>query len=364
VVKLNIGFFTDTYRPQVNGVTFTVALWKKELEKLGHNVFIYYPSSSYEPGANEIPYPSMPSVGYPGYRLSFPLRLDKSMKELDVIHNHGIAGMAIASLRASKAYGKPKMMTHHTPADHYMNYFFKNKALRNAAAKAYLLWESALCNRFQTVTTATQEMASKLSENKIKNIELLSNGVDLEVFTPEDPGIFRQEQDITTERVIGFCGRLGFEKHLEELIGVADVFDGTILIAGAGPAEKHYRMLAEGKDNIRFLGFIGRRRLRYFYSALDAFVFPSTAETQGLVALEANACGTPVVGVPELALKTTIKDGVNGYHYTFQDKKDLLEKIRSAMENKAGLSAGCRSQAAANSSENTARQLSRLYSLL
>ena len=58
---MKIGFFTDTYFPQINGVTYTISLWKKELEKLGHEVFVYYPDDeSYTPARNEVPLPSFP----------------------------------------------------------------------------------------------------------------------------------------------------------------------------------------------------------------------------------------------------------------------------------------------------------------
>ncbi|MFC7173338.1 glycosyltransferase [Haloplanus litoreus] len=60
-----------------------------------------------------------------------------------------------------------------------------------------------------------------------------------------------------------------------------------------------------------------------FYSALDAFVFPSPIETQGLVALEANACGTPVVGANDGALADTVVEGETGYHFETGDVKSL-----------------------------------------
>jgi len=62
-----------------------------------------------------------------------------------------------------------------------------------------------------------------------------------------------KKNGIKDGRKIGFCGRFGYEKHLEDLIGIADKFDGQILLAGKGPAEEYYRKLASGCRNVKFL---------------------------------------------------------------------------------------------------------------
>ncbi len=83
--------------------------------------------------------------------------------------------------------------------------------------------------------------------------------------------------------------------------------------------------------DVRFLGFLERDELAAFYSALDVFAFPSPVETQGLVALEANACGTPVVGANAGALSNTIVAGETGYHFESGD----IEGIRARNSSRA-----------------------------
>ena len=358
---MNIGFFTDTYFPQVNGVTFTLKAWKERLEKRGHQVYIYYPAGEYKPGERETPFKSIEFKAYRGYRIAMPLRIAKHTGHLDIIHEHGLYGMAISGWLAAKLNGKPKMLTFHTPGDEYVSYLTGNRPLGRILAGTYLLWERILLNSFDHVTTASPVVKERLAANGIKDAEVLSNGIELELFHRTDTKEFRRRHDIKSKRTIGFCGRLGYEKHLEDLINAADSFDGTVLIAGSGPAEEHYRKLAEGKGNVRFLGFISHDTLREFYSALDVFIFPSFAETQGLVALEAMACGTPVVGVPVLALKTTIRDGDTGYHYTPGNTEELLKRIDDCYRNTDKLRKNALKEAEANSMEKTVNRLEEIY---
>ena len=84
-------------------------------------------------------------------------------------------------------------------------------------------------------------------------------------------------------------------------------------------------------------------------------------ETPGLVALEANACGTPVVAVDAGALSNTVEDGVNGYHYTHGDVDGCRDAIRRVLDERASLSASCLDRRDAVSVEHAVEQLSSLY---
>ncbi len=358
---MKIGFFTDTYFPQVNGVTFTLQAWCRELERRGHEVSIYYPSGDYAPGVREHPFRSVGLWFYPEYRVTLPLRVPKDTSHLDVVHQHGVYGMAFAGLRASWAHKTPRVLTFHTPGDEYLGYLPGNRILGGVYRSAYLLWERRMFNAYGHVTTASPVIRDRLIGNGVRDVEVLSNGIDLKLFGRVGAEEFRRRHGISTERVIGFCGRLGYEKHVEDLIGAADSFDGTVLIAGAGPAEEYYKRIAEGKRNVRFLGFLPRETLREFYSALDVFVFPSFCETQGLVALESMACGTPVVAVPVLALKSTVEDGVTGYHYRPKDVGGLLSRVGECYGNMGRLRTGCLKEAARNSVEATVDRLEEMY---
>jgi len=72
---MHIGFFTDSYFPGIDGVTYTIKSWRERLEARGHEVSIIYPDSSHEPGPNEYPVPSLPNPLYTPYRLPIGRRL-------------------------------------------------------------------------------------------------------------------------------------------------------------------------------------------------------------------------------------------------------------------------------------------------
>ena len=75
--------------------------------------------------------------------------------------------------------------------------------------------------------------------------------------------------------------------------------------------------------------------------ALDVFAFPSPVETQGLVALESIACGTPVVAVDDGALSETVTDGETGYHYEPGDVDGFAAAIRRALDRQSRLGERC-----------------------
>jgi len=361
MVMVKVGIFTDTYYPQVNGVTYTVRNWVDKLVERGHEVRLFYPSGDYKPRPNEFPSRSLEFKFYRGYRMGLGLDVMKHAKGLDVVHIHGLFNMAVTGYVVARMQHIPRVLTFHTPVDEYISYITKNKAAQGVLRGMYEVWQRRLFNSCRVVTVPTGVIKERLEHMGVRNVTVLSNGLDVGFFRRVDYAAFRKKYNVPDGRVIGFCGRFGYEKHLEDLISLADGFDGTILIAGSGPAEEYYRKMCSGKKNIVFLGFLSREELLAFYSNLDVFVFPSVAETQGLVALESMACGVPVVGANALALRETIVDGVNGYHYTQGNLAELREKLAMAYENKAKLGRGCLDFARIHSVDHTVDGLIKIY---
>ncbi len=339
---MKIGFFTDTYFPQINGVTYTIDSWKKELEKLGHEVYVYYPSAQgYYPRKREHEFSSIGFPLYKGYRIAFPLGITKKCSNLDIVHIQGTFTMAAAAWHASKKLRIPKIFTYHTPLEMYSFYFGKNIFSQNLV-KLYSYWEKRLMNACDFITVDSNTIKRNLEKRGFENIETIPSGVDVKFLKPQKKEIFRKKHNISSKKVIGYCGRIGLEKNLDDLIKIAPFFDGEILIVGNGPAVDYYKNLARKFRNVKFLDFLKREELPYFYSALDIFVHPSKVETFGIVALESMACGTPVVGANALALKETIQNNKTGYLYESKNIPELLEKIQKAYKNRARLQKKCR----------------------
>ena len=87
------------------------------------------------------------------------------------------------------------------------------------------------------------------------------------------------------------------------------------------------------QDKFRFIGAVDHAELPKYYAACDAFCIPSTFETQGVVSVEAMACGKPVIGADYLALRELIKNGRNGEKFIPEDSRDCASKIRKVIYN-------------------------------
>jgi 1,2-diacylglycerol 3-alpha-glucosyltransferase len=362
---MKIGFFTDTYFPQINGVCYVISHWKEELERQGHEVFVYYPhDKEYEPKKNEVPIKSISFLFYQGYRLGMPLpHMQKVEKDLDIVHIHGFATMAALGLAVSHKRKIPSILTYHTPADIYIHYISSNPYVIESLQSLYKFYERELLDRCKIITAPSKvivDYIKKRAGKKLVHPIVLSNGVDTNFFKEVDSSKFKKDYNIPSGTVIGFAGRHSKEKHVEELIAIADSFKGTILIAGKGPASEELRKISSKYKNVMFLGFLPRERLPEFYSSLDAFVFPSQGETQGLVALEANACRRPVVAADSMALSETVKDRINGYKYKPGDIRDLKTKLKKVLAEKE-LRTSAKKEAEQHSLENVIDSLLKLY---
>jgi glycosyltransferase involved in cell wall biosynthesis len=361
---MKIGIFTDSYFPQINGVTYTLSLWKRELEKLGHEVYVYYPNDKgHTPGKNEVPLRSIPFIFYKGYDVGLPSR-SKVRDDLDIIHIQSPASVGLFGFFVAKKRDIPCIMTYHTPPDKYLKEILpmSNEMVRESLKVAYYRYEEELLKGCNMITAASEIIIDILKERLGKNLSkaaYFSNGIDPGFFKEASGEKFKKDYKVPEGKVLGFAGRHTEGKHVEDLINLADSFDGAIVISGEGPSTKKYKKLAKGKKNVMFIGFMDRDRMCEFYSAIDILVLPSTAETEGLVVLEANACGTPAVGADAMALKTTIRDGLNGYHYKPGDIKDLLDTIDKTYKDMDKLDP--KKMAEEKSVEKTAKKLVNIY---
>lgn len=328
---MRVAHFTDTYLPQINGVTYTLKNWKTAMEERGHTVDIVYPESTHTPEPGEYPVPSLPFQPVEGYKIGLGCAGDITGRvgDMDLVHAHGPFTMGVLARRVARMQGVPLVATYHTPVQHYFDYLARTAPLQICMDSLYTAWERHFYRRCDAVLAPSPVAARELKKRVGVDVETLSNGVDTTFFSPTDG--FREQYGLDGA-VAGFCGRLGYEKQLEDLIALASRFDGTIVVAGDGFAKEEYLPRFE-QAGIRYLGRLDREEMPGFYTALDVFVLPSIVETEGVAVLEANACGTPVVGADRMALRTTIRPGRNGERYTPGDIDALHEHVRMVIGN-------------------------------
>ena len=271
--------------------------------------------------------------------------LPEDVRDTDLVHVHGPFTMGMAGAALAQREDVPLVVNYHTPTDEYVKYITSNDAMARQLKRVNNWWEKKYLRRADVIVTPSEEAKDWLYEKGIaqEKVTALQNGIDVDFFSPTDSSDFEDEWELSGP-VIGYCGRHGYEKCLDDVVAAAARMpDVDVVLVGDGPARSDLIAQAEelGADNVRFPGFIERERLPEFYSALDAFVFPSDSETEGIVAMEATACGTPVVGADARGLKNTVKHGVNGYRYPAGDLDALASAVDRALDRREELSQNC-----------------------
>ncbi|RLM59576.1 glycosyltransferase family 4 protein [Halobellus sp. Atlit-31R] len=360
----SVAAFTDTYLPTVNGVSYTIQTWRDRWRDRGGTMDVVYPGSdAYDPDDGEYPVGSLPFPMYEGFRVGTP-RVPGAVEDVDVVHAHTPFAVGLGGVRLARREELPLVTSYHTPTAEYADYLTSRPRVERGIERIAERYERWFLSQADAVVCPSEDARERAVGNVAVDTPavVLSNGVDVEFFAPTDAAAFRERYGLPSGPLVGYTGRHGYEKNLAEFLRAAAGVDATVVVGGDGPARDDLETLAGELDlDARFLGFLPREELPAFYSALDAFVFPSPVETQGLVALEANACGTPVVAVDAGALSNTVDDGVTGYHYTHGDVDGCRDAIRRVLDDRASLAESCLARREQLSVEHAVERLSSLY---
>jgi glycosyltransferase involved in cell wall biosynthesis len=358
-----VAAFTDTYLPTVNGVTYTVKTWREQWARRGSEMAVVYPKSEHTATDGEYPVSSLPFPFYEGFRVAAP-RIPSAVESADVVHAHTPFSLGLAAKRFARRNDCPLVASYHTPTSEYAEYLSINGSIERLVRGSATRYERWFLNRADVVVTPSERTADHLrSDVGVEStVEVLANGVDTDFFAPTDTTAFRERHDLPEGPLVGYTGRHGYEKCLEDIVAAAEGLDVTLVFGGDGPAREDLEAAAAEADvDARFLGFLDREELPELYAALDVFAFPSPVETQGLVALEANACGTPVVGVDAGALRDTVVDGVTGFRYPEGDTEAFRENIRQALAEYDELRENCLARRERTSVEHSVDRLAEIY---
>lgn len=317
---MKIGFFTDSYFPGIDGVTYTIDAWRERLEERGHEVHVIYPANpDYKPDEYEHPVNSIPNLFYGPYRLPLYRRLS-TLPDLDVVHCHGPASTGWMGRRYARKKDVPAIYTHHTPVEDYLIRGLKSEFIAEQAGKLWVLYENRFLEGFDTITASTSRIRRDVEPEK------LPVGIEMEFFSPKSENMFPDKE----RPVIGYSGRMSKKKNIDEILKLArEMKEAQFVLVGEGPARAGWEKKAP--ENVEFIDFLDREELPVFYSSIDVFVTASTCDTLGLSTLEANACGTPVAATDLQPFNRTIKKE-NGERFTYQDIEDMERAVRNCLE--------------------------------
>lgn len=258
----------------------------------------------------------------------------------DLVHSHywlsGLVGHRIA-----RWWRIPHVVLFHTLG------LLKNRALEAPVEPETRVWtEKALCGQCERVIATTEVEGRELAElydAPSRKIRVIPCGVDLMRFKPQDKQKARGSLGLTRdEAIVLYVGRFDPIKGISELLGAMAMMQTDrpvklILVGGDGDSAAEARAVRALTDRLDlgdravFVGRVAHKHLPAYYGAADVLAVPSHYESFGLVALEALACGTPVVAPSVGVMSMLLADGCCGALVKARDPKSLADGLRGVL---------------------------------
>ncbi len=379
---LRVVYCTDTYPPQVNGVSIVTALSVTGLRARGWECAVVaprYPAQRVQLASPEsgfgvpdelVPVPSVAFPPYPDIRLAAPdyqIVADTIARfRPDLVHCQTEFMLGRLGQIAARHAGIPFVSSYHTDFSRYaVAYGFP--WLRPSVSR----YIARFHRRSRRTYTPSVPARQDLVDMGVPRVEVWGRGVDVNVFHPRRRSIpLRSAYSIDGKFVFLHVGRLAAEKGVRRIL---EAFGAArellpagamhLVIAGTGPEERALRTSAP--PDVTFLGVLDREKmLPQLYASADAFLFSSVTETLGLVILEAMACGLPVIATPAGGVADHLRDGYNGLAYSEGSTDVMAREMVSLVLNPEllrRLSAGARRTAEALSWDNELDRLDVSY---
>jgi glycosyltransferase involved in cell wall biosynthesis len=316
---LKIALFTETFLPKVDGIVTRLTKTVRHLVEAGDEVLIFCPEGAPEQymGARVVGVPAMPLPLYPELKLALPRpAVAEALDQFgpDLVHVINPAVLGLGGIWLAKTKGYPLVASYHTHLPKYLEHY-------GMGLLEPLLWEllKAAHNQAQLNLCTSTAMVAELSDKGILHTALWQRGVDTEMFRPELRSSASRERLLgghsDTGKLLLYIGRLSAEKQIERIKPVLEALpDARLALVGDGPHRSRLEEIFSGLP-VTFVGYLAGEELAAAYASGDAFVFPSSTETLGLVLLESMAAGCPVVGANRGGIPDIVTDGVNGCLY-------------------------------------------------
>ncbi len=324
---MRIGIFTNNYLPNPYGVTRSIETFRRELEKQGHEVFIFAPHwKGYKDNSPRVfRYPSIDIE----IKFRFPLAVPYSWKinkiiknlNLDVIHAQHPNLLGSVAMKWARRKGIPLFFTWHTLYDQYTNFVPFIPAKISAG---YIISKAVnFANLADVVIVPTDSIIPIIRKWGVtnKNIVPIATGVLEEEFENASRNKIREKYNIKNdEKVLLMVSRLTAEKNVEfifrSLKNILRENKVKFLVAGDGYLRQDLEKFCQ-KENISekviFCGEVKREEIKNYYAGADIFVYGSKSETQGMIITEAMYMGLPIVAVSATGINSLVLNNGNGF---------------------------------------------------
>ncbi len=366
---MKIALFTETFLPKVDGIVTRLTKTVTHLVDAGDEVLLFCPEGAPDTfmGARVIGVPALPLPLYPELKLALPRPLVAEALDAfkpDLVHVVNPAVLGLGGIWLARTRGVPLVASYHTHLPKYLEHY-------GMGMFEPLLWEllKAAHNQAALNLCTSTAMVEELSQHGIQHTALWQRGVDTDQFRPEWRNQTMRSK-LTgvhgdSDSLLLYVGRLSAEKQIERIRPVLDALpQARLALVGDGPHRQQLEKVFAGSATT-FVGYLGGEDLASAYASADAFLFPSSTETLGLVLLEAMAAGCPVVGANRGGIPDIVTDGVNGCLYDPDSPASLTaatERLLASTERRQALRLAARAEAERWGWAGATQQLRRFYS--
>lgn len=338
---MRVALFTETFLPSRDGIVTRLTHTIEVLSQRGDDVLIVAPRIRGLPenyrGMPVLSLPSMPFPLYRGFYLGSPV-LSKSARialrrfQPEVVHIVNPFVIGLAGLRYACHHRIPLVASYHTNIPEYTRRYGFSWAER--PTRWYL---RQIHNKAQLNLCTSHSVQVQLQSQGIQHVELWEPGIDVNLFNParrSEAWRSRLTEDHAEKTILLYVGRLASEKELEHILAALPALTGChMAFVGDGPEAGSLRRAAKGMP-VTFVGILIGEELAAAYASADIFVFPSSTETLGLVAIEAMASGLPVVGARRGGLLDVIVNMETGLFFEPGSSIDLAHALSYLANNR------------------------------
>lgn len=339
---MKIAIFSDCYFPTINGVVTSIKLQVDALRDLGHVVEIYCPHYPKPFADDEFTF-RLSAFPFPFHKaeqvtLPWPPQTLRRIwtEEYDLFHLQTPFGLGMIGLAAAWWRGIPRVFHHHTLWEEYVDYLPVPKKATQTASIAVCRW---LAQRCQGVICPSHRVKERFSSQGVTcPISVIPTGIKGDEFRGGTPREELEEGD----EVCLYVGRLAHEKSIDVVIRVFSELHKNrpqtrLWLVGDGPARAHLQQMVNDmglSSSVTFFGFVERASLRDYVASAKLFLFASQTETQGLVLLEAQAGGLPVVAVRASGVDEAVDPDVTGFMVEPGDDAAMVESALRLLDDR------------------------------
>jgi len=295
---------TNTYLPHVGGVARSITQFSEQLRKLGHQVRVVAPEFDDMPPheTDVIRIPAIRNFNHTDFSVIPPVPhpLTSALQDFkpEIVHSHHPFLIGNIALRVAHNLEVPLVFTHHTKYEDYTHNLFVDGERVKRFASQLATGYANLCDQVISPSQSMKEIL--LGRGVTTKIDAISTGVSKDFYGSDDDGDFRRELGIPEDAfVVGHLGRISKEKNIETLVSAAIQFlDKTR--HNEDPASRHtcFALFGDGPETstvkdmfsdaglaerLYTTGMLDRERVPDAYRTMDAFLFSSQSETQGIL---------------------------------------------------------------------------------